>query len=195
MIQIKSVDKYLCDDVVIKDRQSIYTFLQRYPCLEDADHRSQIYVYKPPGWPEELQPQYKDAPCHILSIDGAWIKVKWNRFHSCSYCHPDWKKRLLFTHWKPSLKPIESFVFDNQNDLYPSVPLDLKWDTLDWSEIYQLVEQARDLIAQGSYADRHEIHSVHFELERLLEIDDPFLLNQWFPSFRQYGWRDDFLKP
>lgn len=191
MVQIKAVDRLHCADACIKPQQSIYTFTQRYPCSEDADHRSQIYVYKPPGWPEELQPQYKNAPSHILSIDGYWTKVKWNRLNQFSYHHPNWKKRLLFTHWKPITKPFDGFVFESDDELHPCVPNDLNWDSFDWSEVRVTVEQAILLMLDGVYAERQEVERIHQALLRLLEIDDPFFLNQWVPAIRQFNWWQD----
>lgn len=191
MINIESVDFMECSDIPTEHLLSIYTFLERYPTAQDADHRHQIYVYKPPGWPEELQPQYRNAPCHILSIEGCWIKVKWNRFNEHTYNHPDWKKRLLFTHWKPITKPINGFLFKDDRELHPSVPQGLQWDTVNWSEAIRLVDAAQECLAAGDYADRHMVQELHTNLLRVLEIDDPFLLNQWMVAVYRHGWIED----
>jgi hypothetical protein len=180
MPKLTAVKELVIKPDVKLETSPLYVFsTSRYPTAYDADRDGYVFAYKPQGWPEVLQPQYLNAPTHILARAGYWSRMKVKHLQSMTYDHPDWRRRLHFTHWKPISKEHDGYVFDPHEDLHPSVPGGLDWDTYDWSHIKDLVAQARNLIIQGVAADRSEVHKVHEKLKQSLDSDDVFYLNQW----------------
>jgi len=184
-IQIKTVKSLdIKTDLIEKEKKNIYTFLTRYPTAADADKNGAVYVYKPEGWPETIQPQYKHAPAHVLARDGYWSRLHWSTLNKYTYQSSDWRQRLYYTHWKPVDTECNGYIFDPIIDYNPIVPEGLNWDTYDWSQIKDTVEEARLLIDQNVNAERTEILSVHAKLKHMLDCDDIFYLNQWIPFCR-----------
>jgi hypothetical protein len=189
MPKLKTVQ---CLDIPEPENQStspLNTFLTRYPTRFDADHNGYVFAYKPKGWPELLQPQYRHAPAHILAQQGYWSRMHVSTLQALTYDHPDWRKRLHFTHWKPLSQDHDGYVFPIE-DLHPPVPKGLEWDTVDWSGVREVVEQARTLIEQQFRADRQAIQDVHEQLKVLLEPDDTFYLHQWLYFCRRVKQHD-----
>ena len=162
-----------------------YTFLDRYPTKEDADINGYIYVYKPKDWPELIQPQYRNAPCHILAKEGYWTRLNWKTLQQYSYTSKHWKQRLYYTHWKPLNLDCDGYLFDPIEDYNLLVPDGLDWDTYDWSGVVVLVDKANALMDQGMHADLNEIKEIHKQLKEWLDFDDCFYLNQWLNFCRK----------
>jgi hypothetical protein len=179
-ITLETVDNIKVEDTQPKENiKTIYTFLDRYPEKQDADINGCVYVYKPKGWPEVIQPQYKDAPCHILSEKDYWTQLKWNTINQYSYTSTDWRKRLHYTHWKPIDVSCDGYLLDPLTDYNLPVPVDLEWDTYDWSDIKELVNKAYKLMDFVDSVDFNEVIDVHNKLKKALDCDDCFYLNQW----------------
>lgn len=169
----------------------VIAFIERYPNREDADRNERVFVYKPKGWPEILQPQYDHAPAHILATNGYWSPIHWQHLQHLSYNHPDWRSRLLFTHWRKADLDLNAFCFDVAEQLDPPIPDNLDWQDIDWSPIKASVKEASLLMQHGPMADRLKVAAIHQELKRWLDADDPFYLNQWLPNYRMHGWALD----
>lgn len=184
-IQIKTVKSLnVKTDLIEKEKKNIYTFLTRYPTASDSDQNGFIYAYKPEGWPELVQPQYKNAPCHILAKKGSWTRLHWSTLNKYTYTSQDWRQRLYYTHWKPMSFEYNGYVFDPVADYDLLAPEGLDWNTYDWTEIRAVVADAQRLIDDGVNADRQEIQKIHIKLKQLLDCDDIFYLNRWVPFCR-----------
>jgi hypothetical protein len=191
MPKLKIVDKLEIAHANQKNTTELVPFVHRYPTKRDADHGGYVFAYKPAGWPEVLQPQYPNAPAHVLAKEGYWSQVTVEYLQQLTYSHPDWRKRLHYTYWKPISLDHEGYLFDPCFDRHPETPEGLDWDTYDWSYISDLVDQARVLINQQYQADRQEITDLHSKLTKALEPDDTFYLNQWLyfvRRVRSYDW-------
>jgi hypothetical protein len=161
-------------------------FDERFPTREDSDLYLKIMVYKPQGWPEYWTAQYRGAPKLILAENGYWGKVDWNHYQGCSYDHEHWRKRILHSHWKARDHDPDTYIFTEGISVCPDYS-GLQRDTYDWAPVQKMVEEARELIEKGDYADRNQVWEVHQQLQEWVGTDDPFW-NQWYGAFRRFDW-------